>query len=134
MAIRNPQPNSVNSRMAVSRLVETSVSTLPAGYVRYAYARRDGPPHAPAQLMQLRQPHAVGVLDNQGVRVRDIHAGFDDGGADQNVDLVLHQPPPDLGQLLLRSFCRAPTAIRASGMCRWSFIATPSMLSTRLCR
>ena len=51
--------------------------------------------------MQLCQTHPVGVLDDQGVHVRDVDAGLDDGGADQNLNLAVHHPRHDAGNLLL---------------------------------
>ena len=51
--------------------------------------------------MQLRQPHPVSVLNDQGVHVGDVDAGFDDGGADQNLNLPIHHPRHDAGELLL---------------------------------
>ncbi len=51
--------------------------------------------------MQLREAEAVGVLDDQRVDVRDVDARLDDRRADEDVDLALHEVPPDRGQLLL---------------------------------
>ena len=51
-----------------------------------------GPSHAPAQLIQLRQAVALGVLDNHGVGERNIQAVFGDGGAHKHVEIVLHEP------------------------------------------
>ena len=52
--------------------------------------------------MQLREAHAVRVLDDERVGVRHVHTGFDDGGAYQHIDFVLQELPPDLGELVLR--------------------------------
>ena len=60
-----------------------------------------GAPDPSADLVELGEAQPVRVLDNQGVAVGDVHAGLDDGGADQDVDLVVEQPLPDLGELLL---------------------------------
>src|SRR5476649_2631012 len=43
---------------------------------------------APAQLMQLRQAEALGVLDNHHARVRHIHPDLDDRRRYQNVQLA----------------------------------------------
>ena len=44
--------------------------------------------HAPAQLMELAQPHAVGPVDNEGVGVRHVQAGLHNRGAHQHIDLL----------------------------------------------
>ena len=51
--------------------------------------------------MQLRKAHAVGVLDDEGVDVRDVDAGFDDRGADENLRFALGDGAHDVGELLL---------------------------------
>ena len=43
--------------------------------------------NAPSELMKLRKAEAVGVLDDHNRGVCDVHAHFDDGGADQHVDI-----------------------------------------------
>lgn len=54
--------------------------------------------------MQLGQAKAIGVFDDKGVGVGNVHAGFDDGGTHQNIDFVLQQLPPDIGQLIFGHF------------------------------
>ena len=44
---------------------------------------------AAAQLVQLREAHALGVLDDHERRVRHVDADFDDGGRDQQPDLAV---------------------------------------------
>ena len=63
--------------------------------------------HASAQLVQLRKSHAVGVVDDQGVRVWHVHARLNDRRADEHVNFMLHQTPPDFGELLLAHFAVA---------------------------
>ena len=63
-----------------------------------------GAADAAADLMQLRQTHAVRVLDDERVGVRDVDAGLDDGRADQNVDLAVRHFIHDLCDLLLPHF------------------------------
>ena len=53
-----------------------------------AQALRRAAPHSPAQLMQLRQPHALGVVDHHQAGVRHIHADFDDRGGDQQLQFA----------------------------------------------
>ena len=43
------------------------------------------PPDAPAQLIELAQPEAIRVKDNQRIRRRHVQAAFDDGRAEQHV-------------------------------------------------
>ena len=57
-----------------------------------------------ANLVQLRQTHIVCVLDNERVRVRDINAGLDNGGTDQNVDLAVCHLVHNLCDLFLTHF------------------------------
>ena len=57
MAILNPAPNSVNSRIASSLLDATSVSTLPRTKVRYAKARRDDRPTRPRSWCSWDRPN-----------------------------------------------------------------------------
>ena len=45
-------------------------------------------PDAPAQLMQLRQPHALGVFDHHQRGVGHVDADFDDGGGHQQLDFM----------------------------------------------
>ena len=61
-------------------------------------------PHPAPQLVQLRKPHPVGVLYDEGVAVGDIDPRLDDGGTDENIDLPLQQTLPDLRKLLLAHF------------------------------
>ena len=59
------------------------------------------PPDASADLVQLREPHAVGVLNDQRVGVGKVDAGLDDGGADQHVDLAPDERLPDIFEFVL---------------------------------
>ena len=47
-----------------------------------------GASDAPAQLIELRQPVAIGAIDDDGVGVRDVEAVLDDGRREQHVVLV----------------------------------------------
>jgi len=46
------------------------------------------PSHAAAQLVQLRQAEALGILDDDDRGARHIHAHFQHGGGNQNVELA----------------------------------------------
>ncbi len=41
-----------------------------------------------AELVELREAEAVGVFDDHGGGVGDVHADFDDRGGDENLDFV----------------------------------------------
>ena len=60
-----------------------------------------GPPHAAADLVELGEAQAVGVLDDQGVDVRDVDAGLDDRGADEDLDLAVGHALHDVAELVL---------------------------------
>ena len=45
--------------------------------------------HSAAELVQLREPQPVGTLDDQGVGVGDVQAGFDYRRADEHVELLV---------------------------------------------
>ena len=47
------------------------------------------PAHAAAELVQLRQPETLGVLDQHQGGVGNIDAHFHDAGADQNVQVAV---------------------------------------------
>ena len=49
-------------------------------------------PDAAAQLVQLREPETVRVIDHDGVRVGNVEPGLDDGRAQQHVDLAVAEP------------------------------------------
>ena len=52
-------------------------------------------PNASADLVELREPEAVGAFDDEGVAVGDIDAGFDDGGTDEDVVFARHESRHD---------------------------------------
>ncbi len=43
---------------------------------------------AAAKLVQLREAEALGLLDHHDGRVGDVHADFDDGGGNEDLDFV----------------------------------------------
>jgi len=53
-----------------------------------ATRRLPSPSHAAAQLVQLRQAEALGILDDDDRGARHIHAHFQHGGGNQNVELA----------------------------------------------
>src|ERR1700722_18666728 len=60
--------------------------------IRFGAATAD----APAQLMKLRQAKALGMLDHHHGRVGHIHAHFDHGGRDQNLQFAALKHAHDL--------------------------------------
>ena len=68
----------------------------PEGQIGRGPARRAA--DAAADLVELRKAHLVGVLDDQGVDVRDVDAGLDDRGADEHLDLAVRDVLHDIGE------------------------------------
>jgi len=58
-------------------------------------------PNPPAQLVKLCQAKGIGSVDDQGVGVGNIQAGLDDGGTEQDINLVMVEGMHHLGQLAL---------------------------------
>src|SRR4249919_571915 len=58
--------------------------------------------HAAADLVELREPEGVGALDDEGVRLRDVDPGLDDGGRDEDVRIAGEEAVHPLLELLLR--------------------------------
>jgi hypothetical protein len=50
---------------------------------------------APTKLVEFGEAEAVGAVDEDGVGVGDVEAGFDDGGADEDVGLVADEGEHD---------------------------------------
>ena len=91
-----------------------------------ADAGRRAAAHAPAQLVQLRQAEALGVLDHHQRGVRHVDADLDHGGGHQHVHLACREgvhdrpasPPASCGRAPGRRPGRA--GLRpASRRCRW---------------
>ena len=60
-----------------------------------------GTPHPAPQLVQLGKAHPVGVLDDEGVAVGDVHPRLYDSGTHQDINLMVHEHPPGVGELFL---------------------------------
>ena len=91
------------------------------------------PPHAAAQLVQVGQAVAVGVVDEDRVGVGNVEPALDDRRRQQNVELVSHEAEHHLFQLGLGHLpvADADASPRArSAAARW---ATFWMSCTRLC-
>ena len=57
-----------------------------------------GATDAASELVHLREAEAIGTVDDHRVDVRDVDAGLDDGGADEDVELALGELRHDLLQ------------------------------------
>ena len=149
MAILKPEPNSANSRMALEPLLRhlRRVPCPAEGQIGIGVAA--GAPHAAADLVQLGQAEAVGVLDDEGVDVRDVDAGLDDGGADEDLDLAVRpcdcmtsaelllvhlavgrRPPPPSGMRCL--ICRGALVDRSRPGCAGNRPARRASSSRRM--
>ena len=86
--MRKPAPRSLNSFSAASRCraIGVSVRFRRNQQVRVGALVRAA--HAPAKLIQLGKPHAIGAIDDDGVGARNVEAVFDDRGRDQHVRFV----------------------------------------------
>ena len=71
------------------------------------------PSHPAAKLVQLGKAHPVGVFNDKGVGGGHIHAGLDNGGAHQHVNLVVQQLAPHFRELL---FGHLPVANADAGL------------------
>ena len=67
----------------------------------------------PAQLVELGKSKAIGSLDDDGIAVRDIQTGFDDGGADENLKPAVDKLDHDLLKIL---FAHLAVADREAGL------------------
>ena len=77
---------SVFSKITLRRACATSPTRLLEQ--QHARALRGAAADAPAQLMQLREAEALGVLDHHQRRVRHVDADLDHGRRHQHVDLA----------------------------------------------
>jgi hypothetical protein len=50
-----------------------------------------GSSDATAKLIELGEAELVGILDDEGVGVGDVESGFDDGGADEDINFALDE-------------------------------------------
>ena len=99
-ATRKPLPRSLNSRIAASRFFATGRQRVLGRDQQEGVRRPVGSADAAAQLIELRQAVAIGAIDDDGVRVRDVEPVFDDGRGDEHVVLVRHEVEHRLFELL----------------------------------
>ena len=52
-------------------------------------------PDSAPELMQFRKTEHIRTLDDHGIGIRDIDPGFNDRGADQNIDFTLDKKSHD---------------------------------------
>ena len=58
------------------------------------------PPDATAELVEVSEAEAVGAIDDDCVRVRNVDAAFDDGGGDKDVRFAVDEFGHDLLQFI----------------------------------
>ena len=71
------------------------------------------PPHPAPQLVQLRQPEAVGPVNDDGIHIGHIQAGLNDGGADQHIRLPVGESHHHILQL---RFGHLPVSHQKAGL------------------
>ena len=67
---------------------------------------------AAAQLMQLRQAHAVGAVDHDGIGARHVDAAFNDGGAHQHAEAAVIEIHHELLEIPLAHLAMADAHAR----------------------
>ena len=91
------------------------------------------PSDAAAQLMQLRQAEALGVLDDHHRRIRHVDADLHDRGRDENLELAGGKRLPSrapCASAFIRP-CSRPTRYCGNTSCaRWSAISVAALRST----
>ena len=60
-----------------------------------------GTSYTPAQLIQLRKPQLVGIVNDHGIDIRDIQTGLNDGRRYQYIDLFADETQHDIFQFTL---------------------------------
>lgn len=60
-----------------------------------------GSSDATAKLIELGEAELVGILDDEGVGVGDVESGFDDGGADEDINFALDESDHDRFEFFL---------------------------------
>ena len=87
---------------------------------------------APAQLVQLRKPHAVGAIDHDGVGRGHVDAALDDGGAHEQAEAAMIEVHHQLLKVALAHLPVADAHV-GFGHQRCSSPAIFSMVRTSLC-
>ena len=90
---------SVVSTSACRRRSAVSVSSSTRPRDQQAVALVAASPDPAAQLVQLREPEAIGLLHDHDRRVRNVDADLDHGRRDEHVELVLLELPHHLAAL-----------------------------------
>jgi hypothetical protein len=70
-------------------------------------------PDPAAELVQLSEAEHVGAIDEHGVGVGDVEAGFDDHRRDEHIDVAVDEAAHYLFELALRHLSVADTHARA---------------------
>ena len=82
-------------------MIRLLAQALHIGYQQVSIGLVVRAPHAAAQLVELCQPEFVGAADDDGVGAWHVDAGFDDGGAQQQVVTLGHKVAHHTLQLAL---------------------------------
>ena len=67
------------------------VSSISGGQQQISVSAAIGTAHASAKLVELREAHAVGAVDDDGVAEGDVESVLDDGGGNQDIGFVMHE-------------------------------------------
>ena len=123
--MRKPAPRSENSWIAARRLRASRGQDLVARHEQVAERQPVAAADAAAELVELRQAEALGVIDEDRVAGRDVDAVLDDRRRQQHVVLALDEGEHRPLQLALLHLpvadddaCRPGTSFS-----RYSFIA-----------
>lgn len=74
---------------------------LVAGVKEIGVGLAVGSPDTAPKLVELGEAELVGIFDDEGVGVGDIESGFDDGGADEDIDFALDESDHDRFEFFL---------------------------------
>ena len=101
VASTKPAPRSSSDSIASSRLAASPLSARARGHDQVGVGAVVRAADAAAQLVQLRQPEAVGAIDQNGVGARHVDAALDDGRAHQHVEASMIEIDHQLLELAL---------------------------------
>ena len=96
------RPQFVSLQNGVNTLAGRLGNLPPGGQQQVSVSPVVAPPHPPPQLVKLRQTKAVGPVNNNGVHIRHIQPGLNDGGANQHIRLPVGEGNHHLLKLVLR--------------------------------
>lgn len=89
MAILKPEPNSANSRTAFKRFLRNIRQRFSALERKICKRMPRRATDTAAQLMQLRQAHMIGVLDNQRIGIRNVNTCLNNCRAHKHINVAV---------------------------------------------